>query len=365
MSLLILSASDVEAITSRFSPDDLTSLMAQVFYRLSRSTVDSAHSEIQQPQRIGLSLTNHIALFMPSSIASMGAAVKVVSVPTPAAPLAVKDRGLPASTVVLDGTSGTVRAVVNARHLTALRNAAGSLLATRLLLPPTASPRSLLAFGAGAQIAAHIALFLRYYPSIRSCVVVNRSRNARLTRLVMKLAAGYPEVTFTVGVLPSSGEGHEDVDLETVVHNADIIITATSATTPLFPSKYVKPGTHLCLIGSYKPEMHEVDTDLVKRAGKVVVDSRDACLHEAGELLSAGLGRSNLMELGQLLHLPDPDGAGWVAESERVNVVRAAGDVTIFKSVGVGIQDVAMASAVVSRAERDGIGSRIDDFDNE
>lgn len=71
----------------------------------------------------------------------------------------------------------------------------------------------------------------------------------------MKLAAGYPEVTFTVGVLPSSGEGHEDVDLETVVHNADIIITATSATTPLFPSKYVKPGTHLCLIGSYKPEM--------------------------------------------------------------------------------------------------------------
>ena len=54
-------------------------------------------------------------------------------------------------------------------------------------------------------------------------------------------------------------------------------MTATSSTVPLFPSSFVAPGTHLCLIGSYKPSMHEVDSDLVRRAGKVVVDSKEAC----------------------------------------------------------------------------------------
>jgi len=111
--------------------------------------------------------------------------------------------------------------------------------------------------------------------------------------------------------------------------------------------------------------MHEIDTDLVKRAGKIVVDSREACLAEAGELIDAGLRPSDLTELGELVHFADPAVRSWTPQSELVDAVRTAGDVTIFKSVGVGVQDVAIASAVVNRAQQEGIGSRVDDFDTD
>lgn len=61
------------------------------------------------------------------------------------------------------------------------------------------------------------------------------------------------------------------------MRDASIVVTATSSTVPLFPSSFVSPGTHLCLIGSYKPTMHEIDSELVLRAGKVIVDSKEAC----------------------------------------------------------------------------------------
>lgn len=124
MSLLVLSASDVERIIVKFSPDELASLMARVFFSLSNPTSPSS-ADIQQPHRISLSMRNHTSLFMPSRISSMGSTMKVVSVPLPSASQAAKEGGLPASTVVLDETSGNVRAIVNARQLTALRNSAG------------------------------------------------------------------------------------------------------------------------------------------------------------------------------------------------------------------------------------------------
>lgn len=127
----------------------------------------------------------------------------------------------------------------------------GSLLATRLLY--TGVPKCLLAFGAGAQISAHISLFLTYYPSISSCVVFNRSRNARLLTLISSLAKTHPDVQFRTGILPayasssdqSRNEDPDDADLYTSVQEADIIVTATSSMTPLFPSAYVKSGAHL------------------------------------------------------------------------------------------------------------------------
>ena len=122
MSLLVLSAQDTFRATSTFTPDELVALMAAVFSCLSGST---AAQEIVQPHRTTVPTAHHTALFMPSRIASMGTAMKVVSVPTPGAPVEVKARGLPASTVVLDERTGAVRAIVNARLLTALRNAAG------------------------------------------------------------------------------------------------------------------------------------------------------------------------------------------------------------------------------------------------
>ena len=130
---------------------------------------------------------------------------------------------------------------------------AGSLLATRLLLPANAAPTHIVAVGAGAQIQAHLSLFLAAYPSITSCVVVNRSENARVLALRDHLRALFPLVD-TMSV-PLSQDPEKHNTLKDAIETASIIITATSSTEPLFPSQWVRAGTHLCLIGSYKPEM--------------------------------------------------------------------------------------------------------------
>ena len=126
MSLLVLSAADVAKVTSTFSPDELVALMANVFSRLSERRRD-----IEQPHRVTLSMAHHTSLFMPSRITCAGTTMKVVSVPTSDAPKEIKEKGLPATTIVLDEQFGSVKAVVNARRLTALRNAAGMYSASR------------------------------------------------------------------------------------------------------------------------------------------------------------------------------------------------------------------------------------------
>lgn len=131
MSLRIVSATDVARITATFDPQELTDLMAQVFHSL--STPEEAGSParaIHQPHRTSVPVTNHTALFMPSRIEPFGTAIKVVSVPTSTAPHSVKAAGLPGTTLVLGESSGAVRTVVNARQLTALRNAAGEYFAS-------------------------------------------------------------------------------------------------------------------------------------------------------------------------------------------------------------------------------------------
>ncbi|KAI8995253.1 NAD-P-binding protein [Trametes punicea] len=360
MSLLVLSASDVAKVTSTFAPDELVALMANVFSKLSER-----RREVYQPHRISVDMEHHTSLFMPCRLCSTGTTMKVVSVPSSDAPKEIKEKGLPATTIVLDERCGSVRAVVNARRLTALRNAAGSLLSARVILPDDAAPRHLLAIGAGAQIQAHLALFLTAYRSIETCTIFNRSRNARLETLRELLQSTFPTVTLSTGLLPCGTHSKEtETELHEAIKKANISITATSSTRPLFPSKLVQKGTHLCLIGSYKPEMHEIDTDLVKRAGVVIVDQKSACLQEAGELIDANLSEGDLVELGELFDYNAKDKT-WIPREGPIEDIQTAGDVTIFKSVGVGVQDAAIACAVVERALREKIGVVIDEYDED
>ncbi|KAK7681864.1 hypothetical protein QCA50_015212 [Cerrena zonata] len=362
MSTLILSANDVDRVVSKLSPDDLVNLMALVFSQLSSPT-SSTSNNITQPQRIAIPMQNHTGLFMPSRISSIGTAIKVVSVPSASAPLEVREKGLPGSTFVFDEESGRVNGVVNASKLTAVRNAAGSLLATRLLLPTSKPPTKLITFGAGAQISAHITLFLTHYPTITHVIIYNRSLNPRLTSLLTSLQTQFPNpIKFEAKELPDPSLPEDQRGgLKESLRDASIVVTATSSTVPLFPSSFVTPGTHLCLIGSYKPTMHEIDSELVLRAGKVVVDSKEACEEEAGELLTAKLPISNWIELGTLYDFnKDTQPVQWSSRTELIEDVQSAGDVTIFKSVGVGVQDVAIAHAVMKRAKELGVGVYVD-----
>ena len=149
--------------------------------------------------------------------------------------------------------------------------------------------------------------------------------------------------------------------MEDAVRSADVIICATSSTVPLFPSCWVRTGTHVILIGSFTPAMREVERELVLRAvpqhveslACLLVDSRTACLEEAGEVIEAKLAPHQMTEIGEMV-LRDKNGR----PDEGFE-----GPVTMFKSVGVGLQDVAIACAVVDHALSRSDGTRIEHYE--
>ncbi|KAI0048146.1 NAD(P)-binding protein [Auriscalpium vulgare] len=356
MSLLILSASDVDRVTASWQPSHLLSNAARVF-----SALSPGQDLVSAPHRTAIATDAHRALFMPARIAGTGTTIKVVSVPTRANDVG----GLPASTLVLDERTGGARAVVNARGLTALRTAAGSVLATTLVHPPSSrQPVHLVAFGAGKQIQAHVNLLLATYPTLSTVTIVNRTYSGRLLALVSHLTERHPSTQFAT-IPASAGGTHADPTVLDALRSADFIVTATSSTAALFPSEWVPSGAHVILVGSYTPEMHEIDSALVRRCARVVVDSRAACRVEAGELIAAGLADADMVELGELLEASPRDGEQWRPNEAACEAVRhAGGDVTIFKSVGVGAQDVGIACAVVDRALELGVGNIVEEYDS-
>jgi ornithine cyclodeaminase/alanine dehydrogenase-like protein (mu-crystallin family) len=135
--------------------------------------------------------------------------------------------------------------------------------------------------------------------------------------------------------------------------------------------RFVKPGAHIILVGSYTPDMHEVSQELLSRTGSpdgrvkmnVVVDSRAACLKEAGELIGAEAEGDHLVEIGELLKLGQ-DGKWMEDEGRMGSLVRERnGEISVFKSVGVGVQDVAIAALVLGKAEGMGLGVLVEDYD--
>lgn len=215
----------------------------------------------------------------------------------------------------------------------------------------------LVAFGAGSQIKSHVTLLLATYPSITNITIVNRTINDRVTALLGSLRADHPAARFKA----ISRQDDLRDQVESAVRQADCVCCATPSTTPLFRSEWVRTGAHVILVGSYKPEMAEVDTALIRRA-RILVDSRSACVLEAGELIGAGLAAGDMVEVGELLR-STPAGGGVERDSERVARVLSGRDVTVFKSVGVGAQDVAISIAAVERAVERRIGTRISNFD--
>jgi ornithine cyclodeaminase/alanine dehydrogenase-like protein (mu-crystallin family) len=134
------------------------------------------------------------------------------------------------------------------------------------------------------------------------------------------------------------------------VHQADVICTATTSRSPVFDDADVQPGTHINAIGAYTPEMQELPPETVLRA-KVVIDHREASLAEAGDLLiplQQGLMTEDHIyaEVGEIAAGRKPGRA-------------SSEEITLFKSVGVAVQDVAAASAVVEAARRLGLGTEV------
>ncbi len=271
------------------------------------------------PPRSRAELPNGDLLLMPGlQRGGSGASVKVVTV-TPSN----STRNLPTVQAVvlwLDAETGTPLALLDGAELTAMRTGAGSGAATRLLARPDASVLALIGAGAQAEWQARAVMAVRPIREVR-IYARGPSRDALATRL-----AGD-------GHVAAVGSAREAVD------GADVICCATTSHEPVLDADWVGAGTHVNAIGSFRPEMVELPPRLFGRAALVAVDSRAAALAEAGDLqaaIDAGqLAERDVVELGSVA-------AGYAA-------ARDAGAITIFKSVGLAIQDVAAAELVVRR----------------
>ena len=221
--------------------------------------------------------------------------------------------------LLMDGRTGVPLAAMDGARLTLWRTAAASALASRAMARPDAS--RLLMVGAGALsrflVAAHRAVL-----PITEVVVWNRSRPAAES-LVADLRGG--------GLAASLCE-----DLEEASAHADLISCATLSQTPLIMGRWLKPGCHLDLVGAFNMAMREVDDAALVRA-RVLVDT-DAALREGGDVavaIASGHYQADAV-LGTLFDLV----AG------RISPRRNADDITLFKSVGAALEDLAAAMLV-------------------
>src|SRR5690606_12939754 len=167
--------------------------------------------------------------------------------------------------LLLDADTGLPLALLDGTWLTALRTGAASGLATHLLAREDASVVAL--FGAGVQARTQLEA-VRAVRDIREVRIVSRTAGS-----AQRLASELDGVA--VHVLD---------DAAAAVRGADIVITATNSTTPVFPGSALEPGAHVNAVGAYTPEMRELDDDAMRRA-VVVVDSREAALAEPGDLV--------------------------------------------------------------------------------
>ncbi len=246
-------------------------------------------------------------------------------------------RGRPliqALVVVRDAETGAPTGLCEGGLLTAWRTGAASGAATDLLARPDARRAAI--FGAGAQARTQLLAIASVRPleEIRVYCRTEATRSAFAAELDAEVAA-------RVVAAPSPAEA---------IEGADVICAATSSATPVFDGAAVADGCHVNGVGSFTPEMREVDGELIRRA-RVFVDSRASARLEAGELIAAE--REGATE-----------SAAWTELGEVVEGTRpgraSSREITLFKSVGVAIQDLAAAARALERARELGLGTEIE-----
>lgn len=232
-------------------------------------------------------------------------------------------KGLPlaqAVTVLMDAERGTPLAVLEAGYLTAVRTGAASGVATEALARKNARVAAI--FGAGVQGRTQLEAIAAVRPIAKAYIFdVDAAATAAFAK-EMEARLGFE-------VVPARGPG--------TLSEADIVSTATTSATPVFADGDVKPGAHINAVGSYKPHIREVPGETIRRAS-LFVDERRSCLEEAGDLiipLRQGLIREDHIraEIGEVL-------AGLAPGR------RSKDEITVFKSVGNAVEDLAVAGLV-------------------
>lgn len=243
-----------------------------------------------------------------------------------------------ASIVLLDPETGALQALLDGRYITEARTAAVSAVSSRLLGRKTA--RSLAIIGSGVQARSHLDALSRVH-ALRQVTVWSPNKTRR-DRFVAETRGQSPDTLQAISAVDHAGEA---------VVGADVIVLATSSPSPVIENGWVKPGAHVISVGACRPTHREMDPALVARA-RLFVDSRAAALVESGDImLGIQEGRFTaahiVAELGELLADEAPPGR------------RSDAEVTIFKSLGLAVEDVTAADLAYRRAVERHVGREL------
>src|SRR6266508_2348870 len=292
---------DEPAVQQRLHYPDLIPAIARALAALSAG-------QVVQPVRAVLPVAAHRGFFgvMPAYAGALGA--KLVTF----YPQNVGIHTHHAVIVLFKPETGEPLALMDGRLITEMRTAAASAVATQLLARADASVLAIL--GSGVQAKSHLTALrlVRSFTEVR--VWCPRNAPAFAQRHGVKAAASAADA----------------------VRGADVVVVAASSTTPILQGRWLSPGTHVNAIGATRPAWRELDDDLVTTA-RVFVDSREAALRESGDVIAA---RSEVTEIGAVV-------AGVAAGR------RNAEEITLFKSVGVAVEDVAAAALVLGDRRRE------------
>jgi len=293
-----------------------------------------ALGDVALPPRVGIGMARYggggaaMPAYVGGEINSLG--LKLVTL-YPDNPGRYSLAAVQATLVLLNPRTGQLLAVMDAGALTALRTGAAGGVASRYLARQGATRATV--FGAGVQGRAQLEALCAVRPIQQAWIVDRVPAAAEAFAAAMSAQLGLPIASAT--------------DLRAAVADADVILTATTAHEPLFDGNWLQPGAHINGIGSHAPAARELDTVTVQRA-RVVTDQTAACLAEAGDLIiplrEGAITEAHIAaQLGEIIIGRNP---GRTAEDE----------ITLFKSVGLAIQDIAVAAQVYRQALAAGRG---------
>jgi len=326
MNIVVLSHDDVTAL---LPIADCIDLMSEALSALARGEVTNPLRAVVRPEG-----TRHFFGLMPAyrGGGNPAYALKEVCI-FPDNP----EKGLDAhqgAVLLHSAEDGRVLAVMNASAITAIRTAAVSGLATRLLARDDATAVAIV--GTGVQARAHLEAMsaARKFERVR---VAGRTP-AKAQAFVSEHAPKYE-------LRMEAAEGAEQA-----VRGADVIVTATNSAEPVIRREWVKLGAHINAVGSCSPRMRELDTETVV-ASTLFVDRRESALNEAGDYLipasEGAVGPGHIRaELGQLLIGEEP-GRSFPEE------------ITLFESQGIAIEDLAAAQFLYRKALEKNVGARV------
>lgn len=297
---------------------------------------DLARGEGVQPLRAGFLLPDRsgVLAWMPGSLAAGQVfGVKILSVVVDPGALGVDSHQ--GGVLIFDSANGAPLALLEAGAVTAVRTAAVSAVATDHLARKDASTLAIL--GAGTQARSHVEAMLEVRPIERVRVW---SRDPAKVRAFVKEQARQHCVVAEAAA-----------SVQAAVAGADIVCTTTSAHEPVLPGVLLEPGMHVNAVGASIPTWRELDTEAVCRS-ELFTDRRESLEHEAGEYI-LGLEEGSIRpdhlraELGEVLIGAHP---GRTSDDE----------ITLFRSLGLAVEDVAAGRLAYQRALARGVGTRVD-----